>query len=247
MRPQKWILAALLSSCAAPSQPAEPEEPAAPAASLVESSAATSSPKSSSGDSDRSNELETSNGAAPSPTGSAAPLASVSAASTGPFAAPPLIDEHGAPLPQTEQAPSATSAFFQRGARELFAAIVEDAPERALPFFFPVVAYRQVKDIEDPERDHARRLVRHFERDVHEYHRKLGADAASAVFVELRVPEQKVRWMKPGKEGNRIGYHRVTRSNLVYRTNEGKERSLEITSLISWRGEWYVVHLNGFE
>jgi hypothetical protein len=28
---------------------------------------------------------------------------------------------------------------------------------------------------------------------------------------------------------------------------EGKERTLEVTSLISWRGAWYVVHLSGFK
>ena len=28
---------------------------------------------------------------------------------------------------------------------------------------------------------------------------------------------------------------------------DGKERSFEVKSLISWRGEWYVVHLSGFK
>ena len=53
--------------------------------------------------------------------------------------------------------------------------------------------------------------------------------------------------MKPGKEGNRLGYFRVLRSRLRFRLASGKERSFELTSLISWRGEWYVVHLHGFQ
>jgi hypothetical protein len=53
--------------------------------------------------------------------------------------------------------------------------------------------------------------------------------------------------MKPGSEGNKIGYWRVLRSKLRYADAEGNQQSLEITSLISWRGEWYVVHVNGFE
>jgi len=35
-------------------------------------------------------------------------------------------------------------------------------------------------------------------------------------------------------------------TRLIYEV-KGKERSLEVTSLISWRGEWYVVHLTGFK
>jgi hypothetical protein len=53
--------------------------------------------------------------------------------------------------------------------------------------------------------------------------------------------------MKPGKEGNRLGYFRVLRSTLRFRLVNGTERAFELTSLISWRGEWYVVHLHGFE
>jgi hypothetical protein len=53
--------------------------------------------------------------------------------------------------------------------------------------------------------------------------------------------------MKPGKEGNRVGYFRVLRSKLRIGLPEGRERTLELTSLISWRGEWYVVHLSGFD
>jgi hypothetical protein len=53
--------------------------------------------------------------------------------------------------------------------------------------------------------------------------------------------------MKPHSEGNRIGYWRSTRNQLSYVDGKGKARTLEVTSLISWRGEWYVVHLHGFE
>ena len=65
--------------------------------------------------------------------------------------------------------------------------------------------------------------------------------------MRLEVPEARAEWMKPGREGNRIGYYRVLRSRLIYTDADAKERSLEVTSLISWRGEWYVVHLHGFE
>jgi hypothetical protein len=53
--------------------------------------------------------------------------------------------------------------------------------------------------------------------------------------------------MKPGREGNAVGYYRALRSRLVVGTDEHARVPLEITSLISWRGEWYVVHLHGFK
>ena len=53
--------------------------------------------------------------------------------------------------------------------------------------------------------------------------------------------------MKPGSEGNKLGYYRVLRSALVYSDAQGRERELSVTSMISWRGEWYVVHLAGFK
>lgn len=86
-----------------------------------------------------------------------------------------------------------------------------------------------------------------FARNIAEYHKRLGSSAAGARWLRVEVPEASVKWMKPGSEGNRVGYHRVLRSKLVLGLADGKERAFEITSMISWRGEWYVVHLNGFQ
>jgi hypothetical protein len=113
--------------------------------------------------------------------------------------------------------------------------------------FFPLVAYRQVKAIEDPDRDYERRLLAAFDADVAEYHRALGKNAEGATFAGVDVPESRAEWMKPGREGNKVGYHRVLRAKLRFQLASGKERNFELTSLISWRGEWYVVHLSGFD
>jgi hypothetical protein len=160
---------------------------------------------------------------------------------------PALRDASGEPLPQTDEKPRTDSPFFQQQARKLFDAIVANDPELTLSFFFPVVAYEQVKDIKNPARDWEYRLIAAFRRQVREYHRLLGKRRAETRFLRLEVPEERAEWMKPGREGNRIGYYRVLRSRLFYADADGKERSLEVTSLISWRGEWYLVHLHGFE
>jgi hypothetical protein len=199
--------------------------PAATARPLAESAAASAS-------------------AAPSAVASAPPSSSSSA---GADTVPALAGADGAPLPQTEDKPSVTSPVFREFVALVAKAIVSGDPARAHAAFFPLVAYRQVKAIKDPDRDYERRLLAAFDADVREYHRALGNDAASAIFAGIDVPESRAEWMKPGREGNKVGYYRVLRSKLRFTLASGKEKSFELTSMISWRGEWYVVHLSGFD
>lgn len=188
---------------------------------------------------------------APAPVVSASAAAAAPAAPSASSAAaaddPPLLAADGTPLPQTEERPSVSSERFQRRMQALAHAILLGDSEPARATFFPLVAYAQVKDVQKPERDYRYRLLAHFERDIREYHQKLGPDAARAEFLGVTVPEARAEWMKPGREGNRLGYFRVLRSSLRFRLGSGREQSFELTSMISWRGEWYVVHLHGFE
>jgi hypothetical protein len=145
-------------------------------------------------------------------------------------------------LPQTDVQPTTQSAAFKSHAADLWRAVATDDPDAALGTFFPLGAYRQVKDIADPDADWTNRLVANFRTDVHALHAQLGADASSATFERLDVPDGAAQWIQPGVEYNKGAYWRVYGSRLLY-TVGGVERSLPVTSLISWRGEWYVVHL----
>jgi hypothetical protein len=124
----------------------------------------------------------------------------------------------------------------------LWQAIVRDEPDLATPAFFPVAAYQQVKDVPDPAADWKHRLLGAFRRDIHAYHVTLGDAAASAKLVSLDVPDARARWVEPGEEWNKIGYFRVFGSKLRYEV-DGAPRAFEVKSLISWRGQWFVVHL----
>jgi hypothetical protein len=151
-----------------------------------------------------------------------------------------------ATLPQTRDKPRASGAPFEARVAALWQAIVDDDPDRAMPFFFPLGAYQQVKAIAEPERDWKRRLVAAYARDIHALHASLGSSAQRAAFARIEVPEARARWVEPGEEYNKIGYYRVFGTKLVY-TVDQKERTIDVTSLISWRGEWYVVHLSGIK
>lgn len=160
---------------------------------------------------------------------------------------PALRGPDGGVLPQTHQLPSTDSPLFKYHARLLWRAIVKNDPSIAMPFFFPVLAYQQVKAIAKPARDWKYRLVAAFKRTIHDYHRRLGRDRDRCTFIGIDVPEKRARWMKPGAEGNKLSYYRVLDSILRYRDAHGRKRELGITSFISWRGQWYVVHLHGFK
>lgn len=155
------------------------------------------------------------------------------------------LDDPGA-LPQTRVRPAADGPAFEARVRALWDAIVHDEPERAAPFFFPMKAYEQVKAIPHPASDWRHRLFAAYARDIHAAHRRLGARAGEAKLVRLEVPPGGGRWVEPDEETNKLGYFRVYGSRLQYEV-DGAPRAIEVKSLISWRGEWYVVHLAGFK
>ena len=155
--------------------------------------------------------------------------------------APATTVDPGA-LPQTDERPVAGGAAFAAGVQGLWQAIQQDRPELAMPFFFPKRAYLQVKAISDPATDYQQRLIANYEEDIHTLHAQLGADAASAQFSGNDVPDSQAVLVQPGEESNKLSYWRVYGTTLRY-TESGETNSFPVTSLISWRGQWYVVHL----
>ena len=145
-------------------------------------------------------------------------------------------------LPQTHDTPAPTGAVETRAAA-LWDAIVKDDPDRALAFFFPLGAYEQTKAIPKPAADWKHRLVSNYVRDVHALHKKVGSKAQ---LIGLEVPTENAQWVPPGDEGNKTGYFRVYGARLRYEI-DGRAGAFDVTSMISWRGEWYVVHLSGFK
>jgi hypothetical protein len=254
------LLGALLVACHEPSAASSlaPRPSPSPSAMPIAASVAQAGPAEPSGSASDAaretsppNAASSSNAIAPAASSSAAPSAST--IPTGDAAAPKteasagLLDADGKPLPQTDQRPSTSSTEFRQRIAAVAAAIIGGDPEPAAASFFPLVAYQQVKDVAKPERDYKFRLLANFKRDVLEYHHALGADASRATFSGVTVSEKDAKWMEPGSEGNKLGYFRVLRSHLHFSLPAGRSRDFELTSLISWRGEWYVVHLHGFK
>jgi len=170
------------------------------------------------------------------PTISAAPAPSTTSPSPSPSTTDP------GRLPQTHVLPNPDDSTFQAGVQDLWQAIVTDNPTAALPFFFPETAYLQVKAISGASADYQNRLIDWYRLDIEAVHAHLGSDASAAKFVRVTVPTSRAVWIVPGVEFNKGSYYRVYGTRLYYEVG-GRTRSIGIFSLISWRGEWYVVHL----
>ena len=142
-------------------------------------------------------------------------------------------------LPQTTARPSASDPRFARRMGALWTAIVSG--DIAAPgTFFPLGAYRQVKAISNPAADYRSRLIALYDLDIRALHRRVGS---GATLLGVDVPDRSATWVTPGQEYNKGSYWRVYGTRVRYRTVAGKEGSFGISSLISWRGQWYVVHL----
>jgi hypothetical protein len=163
--------------------------------------------------------------------------------SPSPSASPSVIAVPPPPpgLPQTRALPSAATPVFQAEMTDLWTAVVTGQPRTGAPAFFPLSAYKQVKAIADPAADWNARLFGDFRLDVGAAHRLLGAGAGSARLVRVIVPSADAAWINPGVCYNAVGYWHVGGARLVYQQH-GQLRSIGIASLISWRGQWYVVH-----
>lgn len=175
------------------------------------------------------------------PSSSSSPSTSTTSTSTLPPTTTTTTNPAGN-LPQTETFPSATSPQFRTEMADLWRAITTGKPADALPAFFPVNAYTQLKAIPDASGDWTDRLLVDFDLDIAAAHAYLGSSASHARLVSVEVASSDASWIPPGYCYNSIGYWHAPGNRLVYSV-DGQVRSIGIASLISWRGEWYVVHL----
>ncbi len=142
-------------------------------------------------------------------------------------------------LPQTDALPSSDSPQFGANMASLWSAITQNAPDAAL---VPEAAYLQLKTLPSDSSHYEDRLLYDYSLDIVAANGLLGPGASTATLVGVNVPEQYAHWVPPGVCDNQIGYFEVANARVVY-DEGGVTHSFGIASLISWRGEWYVVHL----
>ena len=180
-----------------------------------------------------------------SATREAVPTASVSPSATPtpkPKPTPsalPVGPANAGTLPQTSALPKTNAAAFDNAVHDLWLAVTTGNPGYARPAFFPEKAYEQVKAIADPESDWQGRLWLDFTLDVAAVHKLI---KPGATLTKVITPTEYEQWIPAGACYNSTGYWHLPGSRLVYREG-GVTHSFGIASFISWRGDWYLIHL----
>jgi hypothetical protein len=144
-------------------------------------------------------------------------------------------------LPQLDTRPIIDANFNARLASYWTRVLAGEAGP-ADNFFFPRAAYLQVKELSNAAADFDGRLYHDYKNDVMADHQLVTSLGAGARILGVDIPEASVHWVPPGVEVNRIGYWQVSYPRLRYVVS-GQEHSYAFSSMISWRGQWYVVHL----
>lgn len=184
--------------------------------------------------------------APPPPPATAAP-----SATEAPSATATAAEDAGAPPapkeaeydPKNKAKPPVDSEELQARARALFDAVVQNNASLGEDLWFPREPFLILKDIKDPGK-YWDQLHRAFVKDVEKLHKKRKS-WEGAEFVKFE-PGSAPKWVKPGEEGNKIGYYRTVKGNLVYKA-EGKAHKLEVRVMISWQNRWYITHLGKFK
>lgn len=192
--------------------------------------------------------------AAATATATAAPSASAPPAPTASAiadAGPPEVADAGAdaceppppPVVADNKVNPTEGPELQDRARRLLEAIAKDDPERAEAFWFPKEPFIPLKDIKDPGK-YWSQLHRTYAKDIHTLHKKR-KKWDGAEFVKFEGWSHP-KWVKPGDEANKIGYYRAFHGKLRYRI-DGKEQEIDVHTIITWQGRWYITHLRKFK
>ena len=179
----------------------------------------------------------TATAAAPTATATAAPEASAAPTASASAEAPP------APVVADNKVDPTEGPELQARAKQLFEAIVSDDPEKGESFWFPREPFLPLKDIKKPEK-YWTQLHKTYAKDIHKLHKKRKSwDGAEFVRFD---GWSKPKWVKPGDEANKIGYHRAFKGKLRYRIGDD-EHAIEVRTIITWQGRWYITHLRKFK
>lgn len=139
--------------------------------------------------------------------------------------------------------PPLESEDLTERAKKLFEAIVRDDPALGESFWFPKEPFIPLKDVKGPGK-YWDNLHATYARDIHALHGKRKS-WEGATFVEFKMGSTP-KWVPPGDEANKIGYYRSFRGKLTYRIEE-KNVTLDVHTIISWQGQWFITHLSKFK
>ncbi|WP_437605970.1 hypothetical protein WMF20_33625 [Sorangium sp. So ce834] len=239
---------AVIAGCAAPTpapdaRPAESARPSSAAAAPPASATAAASALASSGAAPAPQPEDASAPAPPLDGGARAADEAAATDGAPPPGAPPAASADATAIATNKILPPLESEELTARARALFDAIVKNEPALADPFWFPKEPFIPLKDVKDPGK-YWDNLHAAYANDVKAMHRKRKS-WEGARFVGFEVGSRP-KWVPPGDEVNKIGYYRSFHGKLKVEL-DGKPASVDVHTIISWQGRWYITHLGDFK
>lgn len=156
------------------------------------------------------------------------------------------VDVDVGTLPQTHALPSVTSPTLALRLQAFLNSIASGRLKPGLTAFFPLTAYLQTKSGGGNDYDWHYRLVTHYANDLATLHRSLDPSGRHLTFVSASTPLGAV-WITPGIEENKGSYYRTLNATVSYRFGTtGAIHTTRVLCMISWRGQWYIVHILSF-
>ncbi len=156
------------------------------------------------------------------------------------------VDVDVGTLPQTHALPSVTSPTLALRLQAFLNSIASGRLKPGLTAFFPLTAYLQTKSGGGNDYDWHYRLVAHYADDLATLHRSLDPSGRHLTFVSASTPLGAV-WITPGIEENKGSYYRTLNATVSYRFGTtGAIHTTRVLCMISWRGQWYIVHILSF-
>jgi hypothetical protein len=144
------------------------------------------------------------------------------------------------------QKPSASDPALAARLANLFDAIKTGNDAEAIRSFLPVNAYVAIKQGGGNASDWQYRLIDHdFLPQLARIRASLGHGLAQAIYMGYSVPQATAHICPVGREENKAPYWQVYYTRLLFKMN-GVFTSITINTMISWRGQWYPVHMIGF-
>ena len=150
-------------------------------------------------------------------------------------------------LPQTSTEPSLATqpgSHLYSSMDKLWNDILANNTRQADTMMFPELAYEKLKAIPYPQSDYVNRLQYLFNLDIGAYRRFLLAKG-TPVFLRVVTSPEDAQWIPVGACYNKIGYWHLPGVRFVYHYGS-TINSVGVLSMISWRGQWYFIHLGQY-
>ena len=112
--------------------------------------------------------------------------------------------------------------------------------------FLPMMDYVALKQGGGNQADWRNRLMYHFHLQLAQLRKRFAASLPGSTYNGYRIPYSTAHTVRVGAEENKAPYWQVFMTTMAFHDKNGRGHNFTINTLISFRGEWWIVHVIGY-